>query len=140
MNLKYKTLAITSITLINILLLMSVPSDSKPVVKTLQKSPNGIYVYGSVRLRKQGGAMYIIIKKQGRNFVSSGYIYQSDGGCSSGTISGNTLNERRVYRGMEDEKGIVKTNSQTNLSNLYKLSPTVEDREGVQGCIDIMNK
>lgn len=51
-----------------------------------------------------------------------------------------TLNERRVYRGMEDEKGIVKTNSQTNLSNLYKLSPTVEDREEVQGCIDIMNK
>jgi hypothetical protein len=140
---KYKLCLAISINLSSILFSMSLPCDAITKTKSFQKLPNGIYFYSDARLPKQPGSVYVIIKKNRNNFVTYGYIYQSDAGCSSGTINGNTLNRTKKFLGLESEKGVVTVNDPLDLSKLYRLSSqqiSTDDRAALQGCIEIMKR
>lgn len=141
MNLKFNVYGVLATALINTLVVL--PANSKPAVQTLQRLPDGIYIYSKVRLLKQLGSEYHIIRKKGRNFIDYGYLYQADSSCMAGTISGNTLNTTRRYDSDVIENGVYQTNESINLNDYYKLSSryiSAEDREGIQSCIKRMSR
>lgn len=143
MNLQDKASFIITTALINSLAVTSLPVNSKLVAQNLQKLPDGIHLYSNVRLPKQPGAEYFILRKKGRNFIEYGYIYQSDSSCIAGTIRGNTLNTTRKYDSDASEKRVYETNGSINLNQYYKLSSryiSAEDIAALQSCINLMSR
>lgn len=133
---------VATVVLINTLTVASLPANSQSTRRTLQALADGIYFYSNARLPKQSGSEYIILRKRGRYFIAAGYIYESDGGCYSGTIRGNTLNSTREYIGLESDQ-VRERNHTINLNQYNQLASryiSVEDREGLRGCINTMSR